>query len=120
MAADEPMVPNERLRAGPAAPETPTARPPLPPTPPMAATPVLFTAAPVLPDAELLRALAPELAVLLALPTAMAGPVFPELPELPDEALPPMATAVPRIPELVAVGFEVAAPVPPVEPELPE
>ena len=84
MAADEPMVPNERLRAGPAAPETPTAMPPLPPRPPMARTPVSFTAAPVLPDAALLVALAPELALLLALPMATAGPVSPELPELPD------------------------------------
>jgi hypothetical protein len=81
---------------------------------------VLFTAAPVPPDAELLVALAPELATLLALPTAMAGPVFPELPEFPDTAPPPMATAVPRMPVLVAVGFDVAAPVPPVGPELPE
>jgi len=72
------------------------------------------------PDAELLVALAPELALLLAVPTATAGPVFPELPELPDVALPPMATAVPRMPELVAVGFDVAAPVFPVEPELPD
>jgi hypothetical protein len=120
MAADEPMVPNERLRAGPAAPETPTARPPLPPRPPMATTPVLFTAAPVLPDAALLVALAPELALLLAFPMATAGPVSPELPELPDWALPPMATAVPRIPVLVAVGFDVAAPVLPVLPELPD
>jgi homeobox protein ESX1 len=120
MAADEPMVPNERLRAGPAGPETPTAMPPLPPIPPIAATPVLFTAAPVLPDAALLVALAPELALLLALPTATAGPVFPELPELPDCAPPPMATAVPRIAELVAVGFEVAAPVLPVFPEFPD
>jgi hypothetical protein len=120
MAADEPMVPNERLRAGPAAPETPTARPPLPPSPPTATTPVLFTAAPVLPDAALLLALAPELALLLALPTAMAAPVFPELPELPDTAGPPTATAVPRMPELVAVGFDVAEPVPPVFPEFPD
>ncbi len=120
MAVELPMVPNERLRAGPAAPETPTARPPLPPTPPMATTPVLFTAAPVLPDAALLVALAPELALLLALPMATAGPVSPELPELPDCAEPPTATAVPRIPELVAVGFEVAAPVLPVFPELPD
>lgn len=50
----------------------------------MATTPVLFTAAPVLPDAALLVALAPELALLLALPMATAGPVFPEFPELPD------------------------------------
>jgi hypothetical protein len=47
--------------------------------------------------------------------------VFPELPELPDEALPtPMATAVPRMPVLVAVGFDVTAPVLPVVPEFPE
>jgi hypothetical protein len=120
MAADEPMVPNERLRAGPPAPETPTAMPPLPPRPPMAATPVLFTAAPVLPDAALLVALAPELALLLALPTAIAGPVLPELPELPDWAPPPTTTAVPRMPELVAVGLDVAGPVFPVFPELPD
>jgi hypothetical protein len=120
MAVDEPMVPNERLRAGPAGPETATARPPMPPRPPIATTPVPLTAAPELPDAALLVALAPELALLSALPAATAGPVFPELPELPDVALPPMATAVPRMPELVAVGFDVAAPVFPVEPELPE
>jgi hypothetical protein len=72
------------------------------------------------PDAALLVALAPELALLTALPTAMAGPVLPELPELPDVAVPPMATAVPRMPVLVAVGFDVAPPVLPVLPELPE
>jgi hypothetical protein len=120
MAADEPRVPNERLRAGPPAPETPTARPPFPPRPPRATTSVAFTAAPEDPDAALLLALAPELALLLALPTATAGPVFPELPEFPDVATPPMETAVPRMPELVAVGVDVAAPVPPVEPEFPE
>jgi hypothetical protein len=86
----------------------------------MAATFVLFTALPVLPDAPLLVAPAPELALLLALPTAMAAPVSPELPELPDVALPPTATAVPRMPEFVAVGLDVAAPVPPVLPELPD
>jgi hypothetical protein len=120
MAADEPMVPNERLRAGPPGPETPMAMPPLPPEPAMAATPVLFTAAPVLPDAALLVALAPELALLLALPMAIAGPVFPEAPEFPDWAPPPTTTAVPRMPELVAVGLDVAAPVLPVFPELPD
>jgi len=120
MAVDEPRVPNERLRAGPPWPETPTAMPPVPPGPPRATTSEAFTAAPVPPDAELLVALAPELATLLALPTARAGPVFPELPELPDTAPPPMATAVPRMPVLVAVGFDVAAPVLPVLPELPE
>jgi hypothetical protein len=81
---------------------------------------VRFTAAPVLPDAALLMALAPELAVLLALPVAIAAPVFPESPESPDLALPPTATAPPRIPELVAVGFDVAAPVFPVFPEPPD
>jgi hypothetical protein len=81
---------------------------------------VPLAAVPVLPDAALLVALAPELAVLLALPAAMAGPVLPELPELPDVALPPMATAVPRIAELFALGVDVAAPVDPVGPELPE
>jgi hypothetical protein len=120
MAEVEPRVPNERLRAGPPAPETPTATPPLPPRPPRATMSEALTAAPVPPDAELLVALAPELATLLALPTARAGPVFPEFPELPDTAPPPMATAVPRMPELVAVGFDVAAPVLPVLPELPE
>jgi len=120
MAADEPMVPNERLRAGPAASETAAAMPPLPPRPPMATTSVPFTAAPVLPDAALLLAPAPELALLSALPTASAGPVFPELPELPEVALPPTATAVPRMPVLVAVGLDVAVPVLPVFPEFPD
>jgi len=120
MAEAEPMVPNERLRAGPAAPETAAVRPPLPPLPPMAKMPVSFTAAPEEPDAEVLLALAPELAVLLALPTAIAGPVGPELPEPPEVAVPPVATAVPRMAVLVAVGLDVAAPVDPVEPELPE
>jgi len=86
----------------------------------MATTVVPLAAVPVLPDAELLVALAPELATLLALPTATAGPVFPELPELPEMAGPPTATAVPRIAVLVAVGFDVAAPVLPVAPELPD
>jgi len=120
MAVDEPMVPNERLRAGPAGPETAPARPPLPPAPPMATTTVSFTAAPVLPEAALLLLQAPEQALLLALPTASAAPVFPELPKLPDVAFPPTATAVPRMPVLVAVGLDVAAPVLPVFPELPE
>jgi hypothetical protein len=120
MAVDEPIVPNEKLRAGPPAPEAATERPPLPPMPPRATTVVPLAAVPVLPDAELLVALAPELAVLLALPTASAGPVLPEAPELPVVALPPVATAVPRIAELFALGVDVAAPVDPVGPELPE
>jgi hypothetical protein len=120
MAADEPIVPNERLRAGPPAPEVATESPPLPPVPPRATTLVPLAAVPVLPDAASLLALAPELAALLALPTARAGPVLPEGPELPDWALPPAATAVPRMAELVALGLDVAAPVDPVEPELPE
>ena len=120
MAVDEPIVPNEKLRAGPPAPETEAESPPLPPMPPRATTLVPLAAVPVEPDAELLLALAPELAVLLALPTAIAGPVFPDAPELPVEALPPVATAVPRIAELVALGVDVAAPVDPVGPELPE
>jgi hypothetical protein len=120
MAVDEPITPNERLRAGPPAPETPTESPPAPPMPPRATTSVPFTAAPVGPDAALLAALAPELAVLLAPPTASAGPVLPDAPELPEVALPPVATAVPRMAVLVAVGLDVAAPVDPVGPELPE
>jgi len=120
MALDEPIVPNEKLRAGPPGAEAETESPPLPPKPPMAATFVALAAVPVLPDAALLVALAPELAVLLALPTAIAGPVFPEAPELPVSALPPVATAVPRMAELVALGVDVAAPVDPVGPELPE
>jgi hypothetical protein len=86
----------------------------------MATTVVPLAAVPVLPDAELLLAPAPELALLLALPTATAGPVFPELPELPDVALPPAAMAVPRMPVFVAVGLDVAAPVLPVFPEFPD
>ena len=86
----------------------------------MATTSVPLAAVPVPPDAELLLAPAPELALLLALPTASAGPVFPELPELPDVALPPTATAVPRMPVFVAVGLDVAAPVVPVLPEFPD
>lgn len=120
MAEDEPRVPNEKLRAGPPAPETATESPPRPPGPPRAKTPVLLSAAPVFPDAALLLALAPELAVLLAVPTAMAGPVLPEAPELPVRALPPAATAVPKMPVFVAFGLDMAAPVGPVGPELPE
>jgi hypothetical protein len=120
MAEDEPITPNERLSAGPPASETATESPPAPPVPPRATTLVPLTAAPVLPDAALLVALAPELAVLLALPAASAGPVLPEAPELPEVALPPVATAVPRMAVLVAVGLDVAAPVDPVGPELPE
>jgi hypothetical protein len=121
MAADEPIVPNEKLRAGPPAPATAADRsPPLPPCPPTATTVVPLAAVPVLPDAELLVALAPELALLWALPTATAGPVSPERPELPDWAPPPTATAVPRMAELFALGLDVAAPVDPVVPELPD
>jgi len=120
MAEVEPMVPNEKLRAGPAAPESTMETPPRPPLPPMATTPVRLNAVPVEPDAALLLASAPALAVLLAVPAATAGPVLPELPELPDVALPPVAMAVPRMAVLLAVGFDVAAPVDPVEPELPD
>jgi len=119
-AADEPIVPNEKLRAGPPALAATADRPPLPPRPPMATTVVPLAAVPVLPDAELLVALAPVLALLSALPTAKAVPVLPEGPELPDWAPPPTATAVPRMAELFALGLDVAAPVDPVVPELPE
>jgi hypothetical protein len=86
----------------------------------MASTSVPLAAVPVLPDAALLLALAPELAELSALPTARAVPVLPDGPELPDWALPPTATAEPRMAELVALGLDVADPVDPVGPELPE
>lgn len=82
--------------------------------------PTVLVALPVPPEIDVELAPAPDVALLMALPVAVAGPVFPECPELPVTALPPMATAVPRSPVLMAVGLDTAAPVEPVCPELPE
>jgi hypothetical protein len=79
-----------------------------------------LAAVPESPEREVALALAPEFAALSALPIAVAGPVFPESPEFPLLALPPVTTAVPRIAVLVAVTFDVALPVRPVSPESPE
>lgn len=109
-----------RLTATPPGPATGRATPPLPPSPAKARMSRSFRAAPVDPDVAFDEALAPELATLMALPLAIASPVSPDRPELPEVASPPTAIAVPRIPVLIAVGLDVAAPVAPVEPELPE
>jgi hypothetical protein len=72
--------------AAPPDPDTGTATPPLPPLPPAATATTLLLALPVEPDTDVEFAPAPELAELLALPMAVAAPVEPELPELPDVA----------------------------------
>ncbi|MGH9280182.1 MAG: hypothetical protein ACRD12_19040 [Acidimicrobiales bacterium] len=108
------------LMARPPGPATGMATPPEPPLPPTLPTNTTFWLPPVKPDDDNALAPAPELAKLLALPMAVAGPVLPELPEFPEVALPPIAIAVPRIPSFRAVTLTVAAPVDPVEPELPE
>lgn len=91
-----------------------------PPSPPIARSFTVLVAAPVDPEVEVELAPAPELALLMAVPAAIAAPVSPESPELPVRTLPPTATAVPRIPVLMAVGLDTALPVEPVLPELPE
>ena len=53
-------------------------------------------------------------------PEAVALPVEPEPPEVPEVALPPVARAEPSGAVLTAAGSAVAAPVAPVAPELPE
>jgi len=82
--------------------------------------PVALTALPVVPVVAFDAAAAPELAVLTASPKAIAGPVFPDAPELPDLALPPKTNAPPRMAVFNATGLDVAAPVEPVFPEFPE
>lgn len=99
-------------RVGPLGPGTMT----MPPAPPSSASPptaTMFTrllAAPVNPEMEVELAPAPELALLIALPTAMAGPVDPEFPELPVKTGPPMAIAVPRMAVFTAVGLDMDTP----------
>jgi hypothetical protein len=78
-----PMVPTDTLVAEPPAPDTAGATPPPPPLPPAAITVVWLTAAPVEPDADFEPEPAPEEALLVAPPVAIAGPVEPEPPEFP-------------------------------------
>lgn len=58
--------------------------PPAPPEPPTAPITTVLLAEPVDPDELLDVEPAPELALLVAVPTAIASPVSPELPESPD------------------------------------
>jgi hypothetical protein len=81
-----PTVPTDTLVAEPPAPDAAGATPPLPPLPPAAMIVVWFTAAPVEPDPDVEPEPAPDEAELVAPPVAIAGPVDPELPELPDVA----------------------------------
>src|SRR5207302_9247773 len=72
------------------------------------------------PEVEVDWARAPELAVLMAVPVAVASPVSPVSPESPEKALVlPPATAKPRRPALTAFRLTVAGPVAPLAPELP-
>src|SRR3954447_26874606 len=63
-----------------------TRSPPEPPLPPMAVPRTLLIAAPVFPDVATADELAPLLAELSDAPTAVASPLRPELPVLPDDA----------------------------------
>src|SRR5439155_673370 len=92
----------ERARASPALPEWAEARsPPLPPSPPTPMPNTALATSPVVPDTEVARDAAPELAALVASPVMWASPVVPESPELPDVAE-PAAMAVPLLPVLIA------------------
>ena len=82
--------------------------------------PVPLTALPDVPDVAFALAPAPEFAALAASPEAIAAPVFPDGPELPDLAVPPKTNAPPRMALLDATGLDVAEPVLPVLPEFPE
>jgi hypothetical protein len=91
-----------------------------PGSPAMAVAKTRLVAAPVSPEVESARTLAPVAAKLSASPRAAASPVRPERPLSPESALPPVATAVPRMASLTAEGDESASPVSPVAPELPD
>jgi len=65
------------LAAGPPVPDTDEAVPPLPPLPPTTAELVTLAAPPVSPDWAVALDEAPELAELVALPSATAAPVSP-------------------------------------------
>lgn len=108
------------LTAGPPGAANAPARPAGPPLPPVATTRTPLPAPPVEPELAIEVPLAPVLAMLIALPSAMAGPVEPEFPELPELADPPMTTVVPNGPVFTTVGPDVADPVAPVLPELPD
>jgi hypothetical protein len=74
------------LAAAPPELATGTATPPLPPLPPAETATTVLEALPVEPDLAVEVAPAPVLAELSALPMAVAAPVSPDLPELPDVA----------------------------------
>jgi hypothetical protein len=84
----EPPIatPPPTLTASPPPPATGTATPPLPPLPATAAMSTLLDAVPVEPEPDVEPAPAPDDAVLLAPPVAVASPVSPELPEFPELA----------------------------------
>ena len=65
------------LAAPPPGPEVEAARPPVPPLPPLTLALVEFWAVPVVPDSAVAWDEEPELALDLAVPTAVAGPVSP-------------------------------------------
>ena len=96
------------------------AEPPEPPSPPSTVPLREFCATPVRPEVADPVVRAPELAVLVAWPNAVAPPVPPELPESPEVAVPPRAEALPRVALFTAVMPTAAAPVGPVGPESPE
>jgi hypothetical protein len=85
-AVAEPEGAATTFTAAPPLPEAEREAPPLPPLPPADTATTLLVALPVAPDLDVEEAPAPVLAELLAEPTAIAAPVFPELPELPDVA----------------------------------
>src|SRR5438132_4613790 len=77
-----PPAPTVMSVTEPPAPETADADPPRPPLPPTPVTFVTLTASPVFPETAEPWALAPVLAVELAVPVAWASPVCPEEPEV--------------------------------------
>ena len=96
------------------------ARPASPPSPPTTTRSRSFAAEPVSPEKDTPEALAPEIAVLEAVPTPTDAPVSPVRPVSPVSASPPTARAIPRIEPLAAVGVEVALPESPESPESPD
>ena len=109
------------------------ATPALPPRPPTTAALVVLMATPVLPESPRDDEAAPELAKELAVPMAVALPVGPLPPELPEVTLAPTrrtgtarllllpnTLAMPRMPVFRAKGLEVGVPGVPGVPEVPE
>src|SRR5207244_6926959 len=90
--------------------DTAVAEPPEPPSPPSTVPLREFCAPPVRPEVADPEVRAPELAVLVAWPNAVALPVTPELPESPEVAVPPRAEALPGGARVVGVIRTVGAP----------